>query len=193
MSNTNNTDKENWPTAGFRPPVGPYEQYNQLKQAVTEYIEQSDREVGIERALAAIQWKQRRDQFVDGHHISGPADKACIARLIGGYDECPHNHVTGEHDDPAAPPHSPPASDHPTLWLGEDGDPALYSMHVYQMDLEHDVEDGPDNRRFQLVDFARHFGLEIGVRDSWYNPGSCQQIVYYPPERHITQTDPVSQ
>ena len=169
------------PTAGFHPPVGPREEYRDLEQAIISYRDAADRDATVDRAIAAIRWANRRDRFVESHNLSGPAETACLARLIGGHDECPHE-LFDDDDDPHAPAHSPPVDDHATLWLDEDGDPALYSMHIYQGDLEHDFGDGPDNRWFDLVDFSRHHGLQIGVRDSWYNPRSCQQIVFYPPE-----------
>ena len=168
-----------WPTAGFSAPIGGHDSYDKLKQAVAAYRDATERDMRIERALAAILAEDRRDRFVNGHGLSEPAETACISRLIGS-KECPHNVIEPD-DDPHAPPHKPPVSDHATLWLDEDGDPALYSMHIYHTDLEHDTGEGPNNRWFDLVDFARHHGLEIGVRNSWYNP-ACQQIVFYPPE-----------
>ena len=173
-----NDQRDRWPTAGFHPPVGPRDEYQQLAQAIDRYLEAADRDSQVERALAAIRWQDRRERFVSSHNLSEPAETACLARLIGGYDDCPHNLK-----DPHAPPHSPPIDDHSTLWLNGEKEPAVYSMHIYQSDLEHSIGDGPDNRWFDIIDFVRHHGLEIGVRDSWYNPGSCQQIVIYAPER----------
>ena len=174
-------NKQDWPTSGFHPPVGPYEEYRELEQTIADYVNAADREAQVERAIAALLWERRRDRFASAHGVSAPAKTACIARLIGGHNECPHQLLEADND-PHAPVHSPPVDDHATLWLDEDGEPVLYSMHVYQSDLEHDTGDRPANRWFDIVDFARHHGLEIGVRDSWYNPGSCQQIVFYPPE-----------
>ena len=170
------------PTTGFNPPVGRYDSYADLEQAVAEYRDAADQDMQVERALAAILAEDRRDRFVNSHDLSEPAETACVARLIGS-NECPHN-VLNQDDDPHAPPHEPPVADHATLWLDGDGEPAVYSMHVYVADLKHNTGDGPSNRWFDLVDFASDYGLEIAVRDSWYNPGSCQQILFYSPTRY---------
>ena len=72
-----------WPTAGFNPPVGTYDSYADLEQAVNEYRDAADRDMQIERAMAAILAEDRRDRFVESHNLSEPAETACIARLIG--------------------------------------------------------------------------------------------------------------
>lgn len=104
----------------------------------------------------------QHDAFVQAHGLDRPAETACIARLIDGRDECPHNPV-GEDDYPTAPPYSPPASDHATLWL-DDGEPALYRMHVYPGNIERlDAAETPYNQWFDLCEFASRYGLELLV------------------------------
>lgn len=122
-------------------------------KSLDRYLEAADRDNQVERAIAAIRWKHRRNRFVESHNLSEPAERPCVARLIGGYDDCPHNLITDD-EDPHAPPHSPPIDDHSTLWLNDEKEPAVYSMHIYQSDLEHSIGDGPDNRWFDIIDLA---------------------------------------
>jgi len=72
-----------WSTAGFNPPVGTYDSYADLEQAVADYRDAADRDIQIKRALAAILVEDRRDRFVSSQNLSEPAETACIARLIG--------------------------------------------------------------------------------------------------------------
>jgi hypothetical protein len=74
----------------------------------------------------------------------------------------PHSPLEAD-DDPDGPPHAPPASDHATLWL-DDGEPALYSMHVYPGNIELiEAEEPPHNQWFDLFEFASTWGLEVSV------------------------------
>jgi len=99
-------------------------------------------------------------------------------------NECPYNPLEAD-TDPTGPPHSPPASDHANLWL-DDGEPAVYSMHVYPGNIEQpDDAEPPYNQWFDLFKFAAEWDLEVSVLGkSWYNLGSTVQIVFYPPERY---------
>lgn len=79
----------------------------------------------VTQAFAAILGEYYRQKFRQAHGLSEPAETACIARFVDGREDCPHN-VVAQDDDPNAPPHSPPGDDHSTLWLNEDGDPAVH-------------------------------------------------------------------
>ena len=57
-------------------------------------------------------------------------------------EEYPHSVVTRD-DDPNALPYSPSDDAHSTLWLDEDGDPAVYGMHVYRGNIEMRASDDP--------------------------------------------------
>jgi hypothetical protein len=181
-------DDEEWPTPGPNEPVLSWPEYDHLKEAVHDYLDHEPRDPqwrDIWRALAAIMGEYQRDAFVQAHDLDRPAEKACIARLIDGRDECPH-HAVGQDDDPRAPPHKPPAADHSTLWLDDDGSPALYGMHVYPGNIELlEADSKPRNQWFDLCEFASQYGLELSVHGkSWYNLGSTVHIVLYPPERY---------
>ncbi len=99
-----------------------------------------------------------RDAFIEAHELDEPAETACIARLIDGRDECPL----------------------------DDGEPALYGMHVYPGNIERlDSDEPPHNQWFDVCGFAKHYGLEISVHGKrWYNLGTTVHIVFYPPERY---------
>jgi hypothetical protein len=186
---TNDADRSDWPTASHSGPDLPvgddWQEYDTLVEAIEQYLLSEppgdlDR-WPINRVLAETLWDYRRERCVESHDLAEPAETGCIAPLIGEHEECPHNVVDSD-DDLHAPPHKPPASDHGTLWLDEEGRPAVYSMHVYQGDLEHPIGEKHGNRWFDIVEFARHFGLEIGVRSpSWYNPSSTIHMVFYEP------------
>jgi hypothetical protein len=128
--------------------------------------------------------KYQRDAFLEAFDVDERAETACVRRLITGEDEWPHMPVEAD-DDPDGPPHAPPAADQASLWL-DDGEPALYSMHVYPGNIERlEVEEPPRNKWFDLFEFASTWGLEVSVLPkSWYNLGSTVQIVFYPPERY---------
>ena len=124
----------------------------------------------------------QRNDIIQAYDLNRPVEQACIARLIDGRDDCPHNPV-GEDDGPNAPPHKPPASDHSTLWLDEDGSPALFPMYVYLGNIERlDAEESPYNQWLDLCNFASMYGLEFSIHGkSWYNLGSTVHVVLYRP------------
>lgn len=95
----------------------------------------------------------QRDAFLEAFDVDKRAETACVRRLITGEGECPHSPLEGD-DDLDGPPHAPPASDYATLWL-DDGEPALYSMHVYPGSIERlGAEEPPYNQWFDLFEFA---------------------------------------
>ncbi|WP_434531923.1 hypothetical protein ACODNH_23635 (plasmid) [Haloarcula sp. NS06] len=180
-------DRDDWPTPGPNEPVPSWDEYNQLKEAVHDYLDHEPDDPAwddIWRALGAIMGEYQRDAFVQAFDLDEPAEQACIRRLITGDNACPHSPLEAD-DDPTGPPHSPPADDHATLWL-DDGEPALYSMHVYPGNIERlDSKEPPHNLWFDVFEFAAEWGLEVSVLPkSWYSLGSTVQVVFYPPERY---------
>jgi len=175
---------DNPPSVGPNPPVPSWPEYEQLADAVDAYLDHEPEDPAwsdIWRALGAMMGEYQREAFRNAFGLSGPAEAACIGRLITG-EECPHDPLM---DSPARPPHSPPADDHSTLWLDEDGEPALYGMHVYPGNIEAlDAQEPPFNQWFDLFEFAREWGLEVSILPkSWYALGSTVHVVFYPPER----------
>lgn len=173
------------PNPGPNHPVPSWDEFEQLADAVDAYLDHSPADPAwddIWRALGAIMGEYQRDAFVDAFDLSEPAEKPCIGRLITG-EVCPHDPLM---DSPDRPPHSPPADDHATLWLDEDGEPALYGMHVYPGNIERlEASDPPYNLWFNVFEFASEWGLEVSVLPkSWYALGSAVHIVFYPPERY---------
>ncbi len=168
------------PTPGPNEPIPSWPEYEQLREAIHDYLDHEPDDPkwsDIWRALAAIMGEYQRDQFVKALDLDEPAETACIRRLITGDDECPHSPLEAD-DDPTGPPHSPPASDHATLWL-DDGEPAVYSMHVYPGNIERlDAVEPPYNQWFDLFEFAAVWGLEVSILGkSWYNLGSTIHVV----------------
>jgi len=178
-------DEPSWPSPGPNRPSIPSDEYRQLEQAVNDYLESDDTERPIRHALGAILGKRKRDRFVDAHDLDRPAEQACVRRLITGESKCPHD-ALGADPDPDGPPHSPPASDHATLWIDADGEPAVYSMHVYPGNIERlDSDEPPHNKWFDVFEFAEKWGLELSISpSSWYNFGGCVHIFFYSPERY---------
>lgn len=173
------------PNVGPNPPVPSWSEYEELADAVEAYLDHDPADPtweGIWRALGAIMGEYQRQAFVDAFDLAEPAERPCVGRLITG-EECPHEPLRNT---PNRPPHSPPADDHSTLWLGEDGEPVLYGMHVYPGNIERlDAEDPPHNQWFDLFEFAREWGLEVSILPkSWYALGSAVHVVFYPPERY---------
>ena len=186
-SNPDNKDSdEGFPMPGPNEPVPTWDEYDALRDAVEAYLEHDPPDPSfrhLSHALGAILGDHYRQKFMQAHGLERPADTACIARLIDGRDECPHN-VVAEDDDPNAPPHAPPGDDHSTLWLDEDDDPAVYGMHVYQGNIEMRATDPPDSW-FSIFEFARHYGLELSILPySWYSFGRTIHVILYPPERY---------
>jgi hypothetical protein len=173
------------PAPGPDDPVPTWPEYEQLRDAVEEYLDHEPPSYKhLSQALGAILGEHYREIFMRAHGLSEPAETACIGRLIDGRDRCPHNVVTQD-DDPNAPPHVPPGDDHSTLWLDEDGDPAVYGMHVYQGNIEMRASDDPPDSWFSIFEFARHYGLGVSVLPySWYNYGRTVHVIFYPPERY---------
>jgi len=158
--------------------------YDQLAEAVATYLDHEPEDPAwrdIWRALGTIMGEYQRDAFADAFDLSKPAETTCIAPLITG-EECPHDTLEGG---PDRPPHKPPASDHATLWMGEDGEPSVYGMHVYPGNIERLDADGPPyNQWFNLFEFAREWGLRVSILPkSWYSLGSPIHVVFYLPER----------
>jgi hypothetical protein len=187
MTGTSDKPTKNWPTSGPNEPVPAWDKYRQLREAIHDYLDHKPDDPAwndIWRALGAIMGEYQRDAFVEAFDLSEPAETACIRRLITGAEECSHSPFEAE-EDPQGPPHKPPASDHATLWL-DDGEPAVYSIHVYPGNIERlDAEEPPYNMWFDLFEFAAEWGLEVSVLPkSWYSLGSTVHIVFYPPERY---------
>ena len=183
----NNDRQEQWSTPGPNETVPAWPEYRQLREAVHDYLDHEPDDpawADIWQALAAIMGEYQRDAFVQAFDVDEPAEKACIRRLITGEEECTYSPLEAD-DDPSGPPHKPPASDHATLWL-DDGEPAVYSMHVYPGNIERlDAAEPPYNLWFDLFEFAAEWGLEVSILPkSWYNLGSTVHIVLYPPERY---------
>lgn len=184
---TQNHNSDSWPTPGPNEPVPSWEEYNQLRDAIHDYLDHDPDNpawADIWRAVGAIMGEYQRDAFVKAFDVDEPAKQASIRPLITGEDDWSHSPFEAD-SDPSNPPHKPPASDHATLWL-DDGDPAVYSMHVYPGNIERlDAEELPYNLWFDLFDFARKWGLEISILPkSWYNLGSTVHVVFYAPERY---------
>ncbi len=174
------------PTPGPNEPVPSWREYQQLREAIHDYLDHEPDDPAwndIWQALGAIMGEYQRDAFLEAFDLDEAAETACIRRLITGEDECPHSPLKAD-DDPQGPPHKPPASDHATLWL-DDGEPAVYSMHVYPGNIERlDAREPPYNLWFDLFEFAAEWGLEVSILPkSWYNLGSTVHVIFYPPER----------
>jgi len=190
------------PNPGPNQPVPSWDEFDQLRTAVRDYLNHDPDDPAwddIWRALASIMGEYQRDAFIQSFGVEKPADRPCIRRLITGEEECTcHDSRSWEHreletigarDDP---PHAPPHHDHATLWLDEEGEPAVYGMHVYPGNIESVTPSAaadPDQQRrngwFDVFAWAREWGLEVGILPkSWYNPGSTVHVVFYPPERY---------
>lgn len=141
-------------------------------------------------------WQQ--DTVISALDLSEPTERPCIRRLITG-EECNCHETRGWKERELEqigtsdePPHAPPYRDHATLWLNEDGEPALYGMHVYPGNVEvvtpSKTADSDQQRRngwMGITRWAREWGLEVGfLSKSWYNIGSTVYVVFYPPERY---------
>jgi hypothetical protein len=207
MSDTNPNQDDTMPTPGLNEPVPAWPEYRHLKEAIHDYLDDEPDDPqwqDIWRALAAILGEYQRDAFVDAFDLAEPAERPCVRRLITGEDECSCLDTRGweerELEQIGArdePPHKPPHSDHATLWLDEDEQPALYSMHLYPGAVEMMTPSrtaDPDQQRrngwFDICDWAAEWGLEVGILPkSWYNIGSTVHIIFYPPERYRSASD----
>lgn len=124
-------DHTDWPTPGLNEPVPPWDEYEQLREAVHGSLDHEPDDPAwddIWWSLGAIMGKYQRDAFVEAFDLNEPAETACVRRLTTG-EECPHSPLEAD-SDPQGPPHKPPVSDHATLWL-DDGEPAVHSIYVY--------------------------------------------------------------
>lgn len=190
------------PSPGPNKPVPSWDEYRQLEEAVVGYLDHTPDDPvwdDIWRALASIMGEYQRDAFVDAFELAEPAAKPCIRRLITGEAECVCHETrdwtdreqerVGAREDP---PHAPPHSDHATLWLDADDEPALYGMHVYLGNVEAvtaskavDPEQHRRNGWFDIFEWASDWGLEVGILSkSWYNLGEAIHVIFYPPERY---------
>jgi hypothetical protein len=87
--------------------------------------------------------------------------------------------------------HTTPHSDHASLWLTDDDEPIIYSMHVHhpaQQSVSQTAAPDPEQRQrngwFDTVRCTEHWGLGITVMPvSWYNAFSTINIVFYPPKQ----------
>ncbi|WP_199239078.1 hypothetical protein [Halorubrum sp. GN11GM_10-3_MGM] len=76
-----------WPTPGPNEPVPAWPKYEQLRDAVHNYLDHEPDGPAwddIWRALKAIMREYQRDAFVEAFDLDGPAETACIRRLITG-------------------------------------------------------------------------------------------------------------
>lgn len=172
------------------------DEYRALEAAIKAYREADDLppQDDLWRVLGNLLAADLRNRFQNRARVDQPADTACIRRLITGEDKCAcaetrswvdrEQEEIGARDDPS---HKPPHSDHPTLWLDEDGEPAVYSMHVYPGNVLNYLPSttaDPDQQRrngwFDIINWAEHWGLEVDVDPvSWYNPFSTVNVVFY--------------
>ncbi len=175
----------------------PSPSYRAFVEDVQEYAD-VDHEPGenVRRAIADALSDELRERFTNAWTVNSTADTACFRRLITGEEECNCDRSWIDREIESVgkgekPPHSPPHSDHASLWLDEGDEPAVYSMHVYhpeQQSVSKTAEQDPDQRQrngwFDIIEVAQHWGLEIAVMPvSWYNAFSTINIVFYPPER----------
>ena len=145
------------------------------------------------RALADGLEDALQKRFRDYWGVDERANTACFRRLITGDEECTCDRSweerelerIGDRDDP---PHTPPHSNQPTLWLAA-GDPVVYSMHLYTPEVQAvSKAAAPAGRQirngwFDLFEFATAWGLELAMTPvSWYNPFSTVNVVFYSPE-----------
>lgn len=150
----------------------PSREYTQL---VGE-IESSLDELGVTETTTAVAdalEETLREGFKRGYNVDGTTDgSACVGRLVAGWNGCNHG-MRRKGDDSDTPPHKPPHADHADLWL-RDGEPAVYSMHLYDVQTK-EIRD--------LLEFADRWGLEIEIHgSSWYYANRTVHIVLYPPE-----------
>ncbi len=96
-------DSDDLPTPGPTDPVPTWPEFEALRDAVAQYIEHDPPDPTynhLSQALGAILGEYYREKFMQAHGLSEPAETACLARLIDGRDECPHNVVTQDDDPP---------------------------------------------------------------------------------------------
>ncbi len=173
----------------------PSPEYRAFVETVREYAD-GDQEPGegVRRAIADALSDELRERFKAAWKVDRTVDTVCVRRLITGEDECncDRSWIDGERETVGEGdklPHKPPHAVHSTLWLDEDDEPAVYSMHVYHPEIQMVSETAdPDQRQrngwFDIVRCAEHWGLEIAVMPtSWHIAFSTINIVVYPPEQ----------
>lgn len=179
----------------------PSAEYSEFKKTVQEYA-QSEHEPSedVYRVIADALEDNLRERFISYWGVDTPADTACIRRIITGETECQceQSWIDREREKIGArdePPHSPPYSDHATLWMSDEK-PVLYSMHVSSPEAETASKtaapEGEQLRNgwFDIVAFAEEWGLEVGVTPfSWYNLFSTVNVVFFSPEWSRQKTE----
>lgn len=148
----------------------PSPEYLGLVESIEEFVQENSFDDGLRAAADGLE-DGYREQFKAGYAVETTANTACIGRLIEGWSMCKHGwHQPRDGSADDQPPCKPPHADHADLWL-RDGEPAAYSMHLY--DVDQDVLG-------DLFDFAEAYGLEVAIEpSSWYFPGQTTQIVFY--------------
>lgn len=173
-----------------RSPSPAYRAFVSTAQEYTNDDQESG--VGVRRAIADALENHLRERFKNAWKIDSTADTACFRCLITGENECNCDRSWVDHElEIVGEGDEPPHSDHASLWLDEDDEPAVYSMHVSHPERQMvsktaapDPEQRQRNGWFDIVDCAEHWGLEIAVMPvSWYNAFSTVNIVFYPPEQ----------
>lgn len=148
----------------------PTRRYREIVSRLQDYAEGADPQEDPVRAAADALEDDLREDFKKRHHVdetTGGAD--CIGRLIAGWSSCQHGGVRPRGERSDLPPHRPPHPDHCDLWL-RDGEPAAYTMHLY--DVGHDVLE-------EVLAFADEHGLEAEIDPtSWYYLGRTVHIVF---------------
>jgi len=145
--------------------------YREFVSTVKEFADRDDEDVVT--ATADALEDELRARFMDAHGVDATAETTCIAPLVAGWDDCQHV-LPRKGDDGETPPHHPPHADHCDLWL-DDGTPAAFTMHLYDVGRETLAD---------LLDFADRWGLDFRISPaSWYYANRTGLVVLYPPER----------
>jgi hypothetical protein len=79
---TSSDDRDDWPTPGPNEPVPAWDEYDQLKEAVHDYLDHEPDNPqwnDIWRALAAIMGEFQRDAFVQAFDLDESAEQAASA------------------------------------------------------------------------------------------------------------------
>ena len=98
-------DTDIWPTPGPNEPVPSWDEYDQLRSAIHDYLDHEPTDPAwddIWRAFGAIMGDYQRNAFVEAFNLDEPAEQACIRRLITGEEECTHSPIESN-SDPSAP------------------------------------------------------------------------------------------
>lgn len=130
-----------------------------------EAVVETDGVADIERAVGVAAEAALRDRFMTDYGVTAEyRGRPCIALLWD--EECRHERMTSEL------PHQPPHADHATLWVA-DGEPAVYTTHLYELPGEH-VRD--------LAAFADEYDLAFRIEPySWYWPGRTTLVTFSRP------------